>query len=174
MHQHVARAARAAAVTAVGLTAVDVHTIGVGHAHAQALRTQQVGGQAHSGGFAVGTCHGNDRDAAVFAVGEHQVDDGLPHVTAFAVGRIEVHAQTWRRVHLDDATALFFERAQYRFADHIHTADVQTHHARGRYGACGDLGVDIVGHIGGSAPRGQVGVVAKDDATAFFGHGVRL
>jgi hypothetical protein len=67
VHQHVARAARAAAVAAVDLPAVDVDAVGVGHAGAQAVGGQQVGDQARGGGLAVGAGHGDHRDAAVVA-----------------------------------------------------------------------------------------------------------
>ena len=169
VHQDIAGAARAAAVARIGLAAIDIHAIGVGHAHAQALSLEQVGGQTHGGGFAVGAGHRNHRDAAIATIREHVVNDGVAHVPAFAKRGADVHAQARCGVEFDNAAVLFFKRARERFADHVHAANVDTHHLRRRDHAGFDLGVDFVGHVGGGAAGGQVGVVAKDHAAALGG-----
>ena len=167
--EHVAGAARAGAVAGVDLAAVGIDAVGVGHAHAQAVGGQQVGRQAHGGGFAVGAGDGHERDAAIGAVaaaGEHVLDDGFAHVAPFAEGGADVHAQAGGGIDFDDAAALLFQRAQHAFADDVHAADVQPHGERGFNGAGGHVGVHVVGDVGGGAAGGEVGVVAQDDALA--------
>lgn len=83
---------------------------------------------------------------------------------------LDVQVSRLRKLIEEDAAALFFQRAHDGFAHHVHTADVQTDHA-----GCGDaagrhFGVNVVGHVGGGAACGQVGVVAQDNAAAFVGH----
>ena len=166
MHQHVARAFRAAAVAAVRLPAVDPDAVGVGHAAAQAAGCEQMGDQARHRGFAVGTGHGNHRHAAIIAGGEQFVDHRAANSLAFAIGGRQVHAQAGRGVDLDNAAVLRFKRSQHAFADHIDAANVQAHHLRCCHCAGGDLGVDIAGHVGGGASGTQVGVVAQHHTPA--------
>ena len=45
---------------------------------------------------------------------------------------------------------------------------MQPHHGSGINGASGDFGMNIIGDIGGGAAGAQVGVIAQDDAPAFF------
>ena len=92
MSQHITPAARSAAVAAVGLAAIHKHAIGVGHAHAPAVGAQQVRGQPHGGGFAIGASHSNHRNTAVATVWKHGGHDRLAHVTAFAERGAQVHA----------------------------------------------------------------------------------
>ena len=168
--QHVARALGAAAIAAVGLPRADIHTVGVGHAHTQALRRQHMGDHARGGGLAVDAGDGHQRDTAILTGGIQLGDDGVADVAPLAIGGVEVHPQARRCVDLHDAARLVFQGALHGFADHVHTAHVQAHHARcvdrtGRH-----LRVHVIGHVGGAAPGGQVGVVAQNDAAAFFGH----
>ena len=81
-----------------------------------------------------------------------------------------MHAQARRRVHFHHTAALFFKRAQNRFTHHVDAADVQPHHLRGGHRAGRHFGVHIVGHIGGRAAGGQIGVVAQVHALALVGH----
>jgi hypothetical protein len=170
MGQHVARAARAAAVAAVDLTALHVGAVGVGHAHAQSGGGHQVRHQPRHRGLAVGAGDGHHRHAAVVAGAVEVADDGLADVAALAVGRRQVHAQPGRGVHLDHAAALLFQRAQHAFADHVDTADVQADHLRRRHRPRRHLGVHVVGDIGGAAAGAQVGVVAQHHAPALGRH----
>ena len=170
VHQHIAGAARAAAVAAVGLAAVDVDAVGVGHAHAQAIALEQVGGQAHGGGLAVGAGDRDDRNAAVVAIRVHVVDDRFAHIAALAKARAQVHAQTRGGVDLDHATGLQLERLDHVLADDVDAADVQAHHLGGGHRARGHIGVDFVGHVGGAAAGREVGVVAQHDALAQHRH----
>ena len=112
VHEHAAGAARAAAVARVDAQVVDVHAVGIGHADAVA-GAQQMRGQAHGGGLAVGAGHRHDRDAAIFAVGVHVGDDGLAHIAALAEGRIQVHAQAGRGIDFHHAAVLFLQRIQH-------------------------------------------------------------
>jgi len=105
-------------------------------------------------------------------MGVQAVHDGLADGAGLAVRRREMHAQPGRGIHLDKAAALLLERAQYGLGHHVHAADVQAHHLGCGHGACGDLGVHIVGHVGGRATGGQVGVVAQHHALALLGHGL--
>ena len=163
------RAARAAAVARVDAQVVDVHAVGIGHADAVAGGAQQMRGQAHGGGLAVGAGHRHDRDAAIFAVGVHVGDDGLAHIAALAEGRIQVHAQAGRGIDFHHAAVLFLQRIQHALGDDVHAADVQADHSGGRHGARGHLGMDLVGHVGGRAASAQVGVVAQEDQRARGG-----
>src|SRR5699024_8854015 len=116
VHQHIARAARAAAVAAVDAAAFDVDAVGVGHAGAQAARRQQVGDQPHRGGLAVGAGHGNHRNPAIIAGGEHGRDNRFAHRAAFAERWRQVHAQAGGGVYFDDAAVLFFDWFEYAVA----------------------------------------------------------
>ena len=168
VHQHVARALRAAAIAAVDLAAVDVNPVGVGHAHGQPGAGQQVRDHPCDGGLAVGAGDGDDGDAAV-VTGRVQVgDDGLADGAPLAVGRRQVHAQPGGRVDFHDAAALGFQRFQHALADHVHAADVQAHHPRRGHGPCRDLGVDVVGDVGGGAAGGEIGVVAQSHAAPLL------
>ena len=170
VRQHIARAARAGAIAGVDLAAIDVHAVGVGHAHAQALRFQQMGRQAHGGGLAVGAGDGDHRHAAVAALRVHVVHHRRADVAALAERGADVHAQAGRGVDFDDAAVLLFQRFDDGFAHHVNAADVQPHGLRRLDGARGDVGVYAVRHVGGGAAGGQVGVVAQDDALALGGH----
>ena len=172
VHQDISGTARAAAIAIVNLTTVDVDTIGVGHAHAPLMGLEQVSGEANCGGFAVGASDGYDRNTAVVAIGEHVVNDRLAHIAAFAKRWADVHAQTRCCVDFNDAAVLLFKGFQDRFADHIDTANVHTHHLRSGYHASCNFCMHIIGHVRGSATCRQIGVVAKDDASTFFGNGV--
>ena len=176
MHQHVARALRAGAVAAVGLAAVDVDAVGVGHAHAQALRREHVRHQARGRRLAVGAGDRDDGDAAVLvraaavARAVDARDDGFADVAALAVGRAQVHAQPRRGVDLDDAAALLLERLVHALGHHVDAADMQADDGRRRDRARRDLGMHVIGHVGGGAAGGQVGVVAQDHAAALVGY----
>ncbi|MNV22804.1 hypothetical protein D3C71_1137960 [compost metagenome] len=172
VQQHVAGALGAAAVATVDLAAVHVHAVGVGHAHAQALSGEQVGDEAGRGGLAVGAGDGHHWDAPIVAMGVELVHHGLTHVAGLAVAGCQVHAQAGGGVHFHKAAALLFERAQHGLGNHIHAADVQAHHLGGGHSACGNLGMHVIGHVGGGATRREVGIVAQDDALALGGHRV--
>ena len=174
MREHITRALRAAAVAAVGLAATDIHAIGIGHAHAQAAGREHMCDQPRRGGLAVDAGDGDHRDAAVVALLEHQLHHCFADVAPLAVGRIQVHAQAGRGIHLDHAAVLLFQRAHDAFADDIHAAYMQAHH-RGRIdGARRGFRVYVVSHIGRAAAGRQVRVIAQHDATAFLRHRVRL
>ena len=85
-----------------------------------------------------------------------------------------MHAQTRRGVHLDNAAVLFFQGFEHRFNHHVHTAHIQPDHLRGHHRTCGHLGVHIVGHVGGRAAGGQIGVVAQHDTRPFGRHTVSI
>ena len=172
VHQHVARAARAAAVAAVDAASFDVDAVGVGHAGAQAAGGEQVGDQAHRGGLAVGAGDGDHRNAAVVAFFEHRRDDRFADRAALAERWRQVHAQARRGVHFDHAAALLFDRFQYAVAHQVDAADVEADHVRGGDRARGHFRMDVVGDVGGGAAGRQVGVVAQDDAAAARRHRV--
>ena len=170
--QHAFGALGAAAVAGVNALAAHVDAVGIGHAHAPALMGQQVRDQAHRGGFAIGAGDGDDGDAPVLPALKQLRNDGLAHRAALAERGAQVHAQARRGVHFHDAAALLFNRAKNAVAHHVHAANMQAHHVGGRHGARGHVGVHVVGHVGGRAAGGQVGVVAQVDALALGGHGV--
>jgi hypothetical protein len=51
-------------------------------------------------------------------------------------------------------------------ADDVDAGNVEADHLRGGNGARGEVGMDVVGDVGGGAAGRQVGVVAQDDALA--------
>ena len=108
MREHITRTLGSAAVTAVGLTAIDKHAIGIGHTHAQTIRLEHVSDESCSGGFTVDTRHRDHRDSAVIARLEHQLHDGFTDVASFAVRRREMHAQSGCGIDFNDAAILFF------------------------------------------------------------------
>ncbi|MNI28169.1 hypothetical protein D3C73_819350 [compost metagenome] len=174
MHEHAARAARAAAVAGIDAQVVDVHTVGIGHADAVAGRAQQMGGQAHGGRLAVGAGDRHHRNAAVVAVGVHVGDDGFAHGAALAERGVQVHAQPRRRVHFHHAAMLVFQGEEHALGHDVHAADVQADHAGRGHGACRHLGVNFIGHVGGRPAGAEVGVVAQEDQRAGRGHGIRV
>ena len=176
VHQHIAGTFWPAAVAAVGLPAVHVNAIGVGHAHTPAVGCQHMRNQPRGGGFAVGAGHGNHRNAAVVVVcrgsGRKQlIDHGHSHCPSFAIGGRNVHAKTGCGVHLDNAALLGFQRLQHGFTNDVDTANMQAHHLRGSHSPGGQRRVHIVRHIRGGAARAEVGVVAQHHALAFDRHG---
>ena len=174
MREHITCALGPAAITAVGLTAVDKHTIGIGHAHAQTICSEHVSDESGGSGFAVDTRDRDHRDSAVITLLEHQLHDGFTDVASFAVGRREVHTQSGCSIDFNDAAILFFQRTHDAFADDIDATNVQSHHGSGIDGASGNFGMYVIGHIGSGAAGAQVSVIAQDDAPTFFGDRIRM
>ena len=172
--QHVARAARAAAIAGVDALAVHVDAVGVGHAHALARRCQQVGDQARTVVLPLVPVTATTGMRPLVRRAEQVDDDGLADRAALAVRGLQVHAQAGRGVDLDHAAALVFQRREHAFANHVHAADVEADHLRRGHGARGQLGVHVVGDVGGGAAGAEVGVVAQDHALALGRHGVGL
>src|SRR5574343_1066985 len=172
VHQHVAGAARAGAVTGVDAPAFDVDAVGAGHADAQAVRFEDAADQPAGRRLAVGPGDGDDRDAGIVAIREHHADDGLADRAALAEGRVEVHAQAGGGIDFDDAAALVFERLVHGVADDVDAGDVKADRLRGGNGGGSQFGMDVVGDVGGGAAGGQGGVVAQHDADAAAGHGI--
>ena len=170
MLQHAASALRAAAVSRVDAFALHIHPVGAGHAHAPAMLLKQVRNQPYGGGFAVGTRYCHHRNAAVFFAAKHGLDDGFAHRAPFAKRRRQMHAQTGCCIHFHHTTALGFKGLQDAFAHHVYPANVQSHHFGCRYGARSNRGVHVVGHVGGSAAGGQVGVVPQVHPLALDGY----
>ena len=83
-----------------------------------------------------------------------------------------MHAQAWGCVHFDHAAALFFKGAQHRFAHHVDATNVQADHLGRCNGTQCHFRVHVIGHVGGRATRGEIGVVAQNHACAFGRHGV--
>ena len=131
-----------------------------------AVASEDAGDEANRGRLAVGTGDGDERDARVVAFLEHVADDRFADRAAFAERGLQVHAQAGRGVQFDDAAVLLFERTQDVAADDIDAGDVEADHLCGGDGARGEVGMHIVGDVGGSAAGRQVGVVAQDDALA--------
>src|SRR5690606_16340181 len=156
MLQHVARAARAAAIAGVDAFIFDVDAVGGRHADTVFVRAQHVRNQAYRRRLAVGAGNGDNRDAAVVAFGEHAGDNRFADRTAFAERRLDVHAQARRGINFDHAAALFFQRLDHVFADQIDAGDVQPDHLRGLDYARRQLRMHVVGDVGGGAASGQV------------------
>ena len=96
-------------------------------------------------------------------VGEHHVDDRLADRPGLAGGGLQVHPQARAGVDLDDDASLLLQRPA-DVADHdVDPGDVEPDDPRGVDGAGGDLGVDLVGHVGGGPAGAQVGVAADQD-----------
>ena len=167
VQQNAAGTFGAAAVTGVDALTVDIDAIGVGHAHPQAAGFQQVGNQAHGGGLAVGAGYGNHRDTTVLPIFEQRGNDGVADRTPFAEGWRQVHAQARGGVDFNNPAALLFQWSQDAVGDDIDAANIEAHHVRCRYGTCGDVGVDVVRHVGGRAAGGEVGIVAQINALSF-------
>ena len=66
----------------------------------------------------------------------------------------------------------FLQRLEHGFADHVHAADVQADGLRRPRWRGRRSRVHVVGHIGGAAAGGQVGVVAQHHALALGGTAV--
>ncbi len=167
MQQNAAGTLGATAITRINTVATHVDTVGVGHAHAQPTLCEQVGDQAHRGGFSIGAGDGNYRNTAVLPLLEHAGDDGFAYGPPFAKRRAKVHAQARCGVHFDNAAALFFNGTQDAVAHHVHATNVQPHHVRRSHGTGGYIGVYVIGYIGSRAAGRQIGVVAQVDALAL-------
>ena len=61
---------------------------------------------------------------------------------------------------------LLFERTQDVAADEVDPGDVEADHLRSGNGARGEVGMNVVGDVGGGAAGREIGVVAQDDALA--------
>src|SRR5690606_17233367 len=132
MEQHIARTARPAAIATVDALAAYVYPVGVRHAYAHARARNQVRNQAHRGCLAIGARDSHQWNAAVLALGEHAVDNGVAHGTALAERRAQVHAQSGRRIDFDDAATLLVQWFVDVFADQIDAANIQPDHLRRR------------------------------------------
>ena len=173
MQQHIACAARAAAVSGVDAPMFDVDTVGIRHADALAGDFQQVRGQAHGGGLAVGARDSDDRNAGVFALREHGRDNGFTDRAGLAEGWAQMHAQTWRGVDLDDSGALFLHGFVHCFRHQIDPGNIQPDHVGRSDHARGQFRMDLVGHIGGAATGAEIGVVAQEHAPALVRNRIR-
>ena len=71
---------------------------------------------------------GDDRDARRRALREQQVDHGLGDVLRLALRRVRVHAESRRRVHLDDGAAALANRLRDVGRDEVDAGDVQPDH----------------------------------------------
>ena len=169
VEQYVASALGTAAIAGINPLVLDIDAVGAGHADAQAVAAENVGDQAHSRCLAVGAGNRDQRNAGIVAVGEHRRNDRFADVAAFAVGGRQVHAQAGRGIEFDDAATLFFEWAQDIVADDVDPGDVEADHLCGSDGALCEVGMHVVGDVGGGAARRQVSVVTQDDALASGG-----
>ena len=83
-----------------------------------------------------------------------------------------MHAQAGGGIDLNDAAALVFERLEDGVAHHVDTGDVEADGLCGSHRRGGEVGMHVVGDVGGGAAGRQVGVVAQDDADAARRHAV--
>ena len=166
VHQHAARAARAAAVAGVDPLVADVYAVGIRHADALASVRGKVRDQPHRGRLAVGAGDRDYRNSPVVAVGEHRRDDRLADRAALAERRRQVHSQAGRRVDFDDPAALRFERFVHVAANHVGPADVEPDRLGSRDHPGSEFRMHIVGHVRRAAAGAQVRVVAQDHAGA--------
>jgi hypothetical protein len=173
VEENISGAFRTTAVAAVDAPIFDIDAVGGGHADAQALCGENVGDQADGGRLAVGSGNRHQRDTRIFAVGEDVADDRFANWPSLAERRLQMHAQAWCGVQLDDTATLLLERAQDAVTDDVNTGNIEADGARRSDGLRGELGMDVVGDVGGRAAGRQVGVVAQDYARASVWYRLR-
>ena len=78
-----------------------------------------------------------------------------------------MHAQAGCGIDLDDAAVLFFQGLLHRLAHHVHTANVETDHLCRRNDTGCQIGMHLVGDVGGRAASRQIGIVAQHHAQTF-------
>ena len=127
-----------------------------------------MGNQTHRGGFAIGSRHGNHWDTPVFTIREHLLDHGFTNIASFAKRGAQVHTQSGCSIDFDDAAVLLLKGTQNGFTNNVHTANIQAHHLSSQDGTGSHFRVHIISDIGRRTTRRQIGVVAHDDAHAFW------
>jgi len=123
--------------------------------------------------MATAASHGDDGNPSGLAGGEHQVDDRLADRPRLSLRRMQVHAKTGAGVDLNHGAALFFQRSADVLCQHVNSRYVESHHSRGFDRAGGDLRVDDVGNVSGSATGAQVAIAPNQHARAFRRHRFR-
>src|SRR5450631_3358960 len=169
--EHRAGALGTTAVAGVEAAVFDVNPVRAGHSHAAPGHLQQVRHAAGGGGLAVGTGHGDDRNAAVFAVRENRIDHRLTDRAGRALRRLDMHAQPRGRVDFDDGSAGDIERLVDARGDNVDAGHVQADHGRRVDSALGDQRMNLVGDVDRAATGAEVGVAPEDDDLARFGNG---
>ena len=168
VHQHIASASWAAAIAGVNALVANVDTVGVCHADGESCARNKVSDQASGGGLAVGAGNGRYGYTAGFTRFEHGFNNGFADRARFAEGRAQVHAQAGSRIDFNDAAVLRCQGIEDIFADQINAADIQPYHLRCSNGHFCELGVHLVGNVGGGTAGAQVGVIAQNDERAIF------
>ena len=152
--------------------AADVDAVGAGHADAAAGDGEDVRDESRGGRLAVDAGDGDDRNAAVFVVGEHHVDDRFADGARRAGRGLQVHPQAGAGVDFDDDATLLGERTADVAADDVDAGDVEADRAGGVDGLAGDVGVDDVGDVGRGAAGAEVRVAANEHFVAGGGNGI--
>ena len=113
--------------------------------------------------------NGDHRHATIVIPLEHQVDDRLPHRPRFPLLRGDVHEHPRSGVDLDHHPALLPQGATDLLGDQIDAGDVEPDGPGGEDGVTGDVGMDLVGLVGG-----QVAVDLDRHAASHGGDAPRL
>jgi len=118
--------------------------------------------------FAVRSGNRHDWNPRAFAIRIQRVDDGGADVAARPGGRKQVHPQTRRRVHLDDAAAGLRERRRDVVGDEVDAADVEPDQTCGALTRRPHLVVHAVGDVFGRAAGRQIRGAAQQHLPALL------
>ena len=168
--QHHPGAARTGGVGADQQALVDDDAVGRGHADLAAHALEDVADHPAGGGLAVGAGDGDDRDPARCAGREQHVDDRLGDELRLADGRVRVHPEAGRRVHLADRAAGLAHRLGDVGTDEVDAGDVQPDHPGRLLGDLDVLGVRLEGAVDRDAAGRHVAGQGQLDHLALGRH----
>ncbi len=167
--QHHLRGLRAGHVALPDHPPVDDDAVRGGHANSAAHQLEDVGDHPDGRRLPVRAGDGHDRDARVRAAREQQVDHGLCHVLRLTLGRVGVHPEAGRGVHLDDRAALLANRHGDVRDDEVDAGDVQANHPGGRLRDLGVLGMSFERAVDRGPARRHVAGERELDAGSLCG-----
>ena len=130
-----------------------------------AADVHQPGDQARNAAGVVRASNAHDGNTSVLFGREQMRHDGRAHRLAFTVGRFDVREQAGAGIDLDHAGALAAQRQGAVLQHHVHSGNVQTHHARGQSCCGGYRGV----HQRGDVQR-HIAVALNEHTLVFGGH----
>src|SRR5512145_557890 len=156
MGKHGSCTLRTTAVAGIDSTTVYVNPIRAGHADRVPNALHDMSDAANRCRLAVRSCHRNRGNSGGFSSTEQALDHGATHVAPLALRGIQVHAQPWRSVDLDEGPAGLFERSIDAHGNEIDTSNVETYHPCRFNGTSRNVWVHLVGDVNGTATRTEV------------------
>ena len=103
------------------------------------------------GGLSVGSCYCNDRDPSLAAAWKQHVHNRFSHISGNAIGRCQVHTESWCSIHFENDTAVISHGFRDIRAHDIDPANVQANQARNAFSSEDIIRMHMLCYIGCSS-----------------------